>query len=153
LSKVPALLISFALTTFACALGCSSSITCQPIPDGVYVAIGPDGGAIIAPAITVDAGDAAAVDAAVVDAAADDAAASGGPVTYAFQGGLPAPYVLAGGVVQPDQWSCTPSPPGCVMTYACTQGDQKVSVVTSYSPGFLAFSITPPGTIVTLRAP
>jgi len=43
--KSTVLLSLFVLTTFPLAAGCTSS-SCQPIPDGVYVAIGPDGGAL-----------------------------------------------------------------------------------------------------------
>jgi hypothetical protein len=68
--------------------------------------------------------------------------------TYAFHGGLPAPY---------DTWDCTKSAITCEMTYVCSQpGEQTVSIVTSYATGphpTLAFSVTPPGTIVRLQPP
>lgn len=51
-SKSTVLLSLFVLTTFPLAAGCTSS-SCQPIPDGVYVAIGPDGGALFTAAHAV----------------------------------------------------------------------------------------------------
>jgi hypothetical protein len=125
-----------ALAASALAIGCTTS-NCQPIPDGVYAAIGPDGGALTAPA-TGDAG-----------ADAGDAAAVETPVTYTFHGGLPVPY---------DTWTCDRPTPSCSMSYACTQGYTTVGIVTSFSPGIFAFSITrppgtTPGTIIHLRAP
>ena len=126
----------------ALAGGCTTS-TCQPIPDGVYAAIAPDGAALTTPVVAdaaADAGDAATD-------AGTDAAAVETAVTYSFHGGLPEPY---------DTWSCDKPQPSCEMAYVCTQGYQKVGLVTSFSPGYLAFSVTPPGspgTIIQLRAP
>ena len=68
-------------------------------------------------------------------------------VTYTFHNGLPEPY---------DTWSCTKPTASCEMAYVCTQGAEKVAIVTSYSAsptGPFTFSITPPGKIVTLRRP
>lgn len=126
------------LGTSALGLGCSNT-TCQPIPDGKYVALAPDGAVLTMPAdadAATDAGD-AGTDAATVDV----------PVTYTFHGGLPEPY---------DTWSCDKPQATCEMSYVCTQGYQKVGLVTSFSPGYLAFSVTvpgSPGTIVRLQAP
>jgi hypothetical protein len=122
------------LGTSSLAVGCTTS-TCQPIPDGVYVALAPDGATMTTTA--ADAGADASADAAAVET----------PVTYTFTGGLPAPY---------DTWSCDKPTLSCEMAYVCTQGYQKVGLVTSFSPGYLAFSVTAPGgaaMIVQLRAP
>jgi hypothetical protein len=139
-SKLPALLTLLALATLPLALGCSSS-TCSPIPDGVYTAIGLDGGPLtMLTGSDADAGDAGATDAGTTEV----------PVTYTFQHGLPAPY---------DSWTCDQPAMTCEMAYLCTgpNGYQMAGVVTSYTPGQrLAFSVTfpgspgTPGTIVNL---
>lgn len=125
----------FAGAALLFAAGCSST-TCAPIPDGVYVAIGPDGGALTT----------------VADAGADggDAGATEVPLTYTFQGGLP---VQQNGLPVPYDTapaSCDKPTMSCEMSYVCT-GYGTVGIVTSYTPGkSLSFSVTPPGTIVNL---
>jgi hypothetical protein len=84
-----------------------------------------------------------------VDAEAiPDAGGTNVPVTYTFHGGLPVPY---------DTWDCRKSALTCEMTYICnTPGQPTVSIVTSYVTGpqaSLAFSVTPPGTVVHLQPP
>lgn len=134
-SKAPALLSLFVLATLAFGPGCTNT-NCIPIPDGVYVAITPDGGPIFTDAgsTSIDAG---------------DGSAGSGEVTYTFQNGLPVnafppPF---------SQWSCDSPTSTCEMTYVCTNGSSTLGVVTSFSPGMLAFSVTPPGTIVQLQPP
>lgn len=139
MSKLPALLTLLALATSPLVLGCSST-TCAPIPDGVYNALGPDGG----PLTMLVGSDAGAGDAGATDAGATTEV----PVTYTFQHGLPAPY---------DTWTCDQPAMTCEMAYVCTQGAVTAGIVTSYTPGQrLAFSVTfpgmtgTPGTIVNL---
>ncbi len=95
-----------------------------------------------------DPADAAATDDAAIPVDAGTTEDAGGtvPVTYTFHGGLPAPY---------DTWECIRAALTCEMTYICnTPGEPTVSIVTSYITGphaSLAFSVTPPGTIVHLQ--
>ena len=177
-SKSTVLLSLFVLTTFPLAAGCTSS-SCQPIPDGVYVAIGPDGGALFTAAHAVplaapgadgasdaslDATTDAAPDAAILpDAATRLDAATRPDAATAVDAGVdaatevPITYTFHGGLPAPyDTWSCTKPTASCEMTYICTQGNEQVAVVTYYAagtPGTLAFTVTPPGMIVRLRLP
>jgi hypothetical protein len=121
------------------ATGCSNT-TCQPIPDGRYAAIGPDGGALTTVA---DAG---------ASADGGDAGATEVPLIYTFEGGLPVqqndlpvPYDTAPA-------TCDKPTVTCETAYVCT-GYGTAGIVTSYTPGkSLSFSITTPAstTIVNL---